>query len=107
MKKVFIVAALFAALGFNASYADTTNESENQVETTVNQSEFTEISPDALPQTVKDAISNNYNGMTVKAAFEKNMDDAKIYKVTLTNAEDEKTSDVLFNDKGEVLPADW
>ena len=97
MKKVFIAAALFADLGFNAAYANTViaPKAEN---------EFEAIETDQLPQAVKDAVAKSYEGQTIKAAYVKNEEGVKTYKVTLADAEG-KTSDVLFNEKGEVLPA--
>ena len=92
MKKVFIAAALFAALGFNAAYANTVIAPKAQISVT-----------DLLPQAVKDAVAKSYEGQTIKAAYVKNEEGVKTYKVTLTDAEG-KTSDVLFNEKGEVLP---
>ncbi|MDE7356087.1 MAG: helix-turn-helix transcriptional regulator [Rikenellaceae bacterium] len=44
-------------------------------------------------------------GETNKAAYVKEEEGVKTYKVTMADAEG-KTSDVLFNEKGEVLPAE-
>lgn len=103
MKKVFIAAALFVAFGFNAAYADTTVASDNQVEVMAQDDQFEAIEVDSLPQAVKDAVAKNYEGQTIKAAYVKDAEGVKTYKVTLANAEN-KTSDILFNEKGEVLP---
>lgn len=102
MKKVFIAAALFAALGFNAVNAATTVAPDDQVAVTV-QDQFKAIEADKLPQAIKDAVAKNYEGQSIKAAYVKDAEGVKTYKVTLANAEG-KTSDVLFNEKGEVLP---
>lgn len=56
-----------------------------------------------LPQTVKDIVAKQYEGKTVKTAYVKEAAGVKTFKVTLADAEG-KTSDVLFNEKGEVLP---
>ncbi|WP_296002689.1 hypothetical protein [uncultured Alistipes sp.] len=103
MKKVFIAAALFAALGFNAAYASTAIAPKAQISVTA-ENEFEAIETDQLPQAVKDAVAKSYEGQTIKAAYVKTEEDVKTYKVTLADAEG-KTSDVLFNEKGEVLPA--
>lgn len=103
MKKVFIAAVLFAAFSFNAAYAGTIVTSVNQ-EVTDQEDPFKAIEVDSLPQTVKDAVAKNYEGQTLKAAYVKDAEGVKTYKVTLVNAEDQE-SDVLFNEKGEVLPA--
>lgn len=104
MKKVFIAAALFAALGFNAAYANTAIVPQDQISVT-SEDPFKAIEADQLPQAVKDAITKNYEGQTIKAAYVKEEEGVKTYKVTLVNAE-EKISDVLFNEKGEALPAE-
>lgn len=104
MKKVFIAAVLFAAFGFNATYADTTVASDNQVEEMAQDDQFKVIEVDSLPQAVKDAAAKNYEGQTIKAAYVKDVEGVKTYKVTLANAEGSKTSDILFNEKGEVFP---
>ena len=43
--------------------------------------------------------------MSIKAAYVTETEEAKTYKVTLVNA-DAETIEVLFNEKGEVLPAE-
>ncbi len=103
MKKVFIAAALFAALGFNAAYANTAIAPKAQISVTA-ENEFEAIETDQLPQAVKDAVAKSYEGQTIKAAYVKTEEGVKTYKVTLADAEG-KTSDVLFNEKGEALPA--
>lgn len=103
MKKVFIAAALFAALGFNAAYANTAIAPKTLISVTT-KTEFEAIKTDQLPQVVKDALAKSYEGQTIKAAYVRNEEGVKTYKVTLADAEG-KTSDVIFNEKGEVLPA--
>lgn len=105
MKKMLIAAVLFAAFGFNAMYAYTVVASDDQVEVTVAQDEFKAIETDSLPQAIKDAVAENYKDQTIKAAYVKETEGVKTYKVTLTDAE-AKTSDVLFNEKGEILPVE-
>ncbi|MBO5024694.1 MAG: hypothetical protein J6C86_00940 [Bacteroidaceae bacterium] len=86
-------------------YAYTVVASDDQVEVTVAQDEFKAIETDSLPQTIKDAVAENYKDQTIKAAYVKETEGVKTYKVTLTDAET-KTSDVLFNEKGEILPVE-
>ncbi len=102
MKKYFIVAALFAAFGLNSVYANTAISTQTQV-SVIAEDSFKAIEADKLPQAVKDAVAKNYEGKTIKAAYEKVVETVKTYKVTLADAEG-KTSDVLFNEKGEVVP---
>lgn len=104
MKKLFIAAALFAALGFNAANAATAVVPDDQVAVTVQEDQFKAIEADKLPQAIKDTVAKSYEGQSIKAAYVKDAEGVKTYKVTLANAEG-KTSDVLFNEKGEVLPA--
>lgn len=102
MKKVLIAVALIAAFGFSAVNAqDPTNEPQTQT-TTVKDS-FKEMKTEELPQAVKDAVAKQYEGKTIKSAYVKEADGVKTYKVTLADAEG-KTSDVLFNENGEVIP---
>ena len=79
MKKVIFVAAVCAAFGFNSALADTTTVANNEM-----------------------AVAKD---LTVKAAYVKEEGGVKTYKVTLADADD-KTLDVLFNEKGEALPAE-
>ena len=104
MKKVLYVAAIFAAFGVNmASASNATVNNMNLTVSVVNQDPYKAIEVDELPQAVKDALAKDYKEMTIKAAYVKETEEAKTYKVTLVNA-DAETTDVLFNEKGEVLP---
>lgn len=102
MKKLLIAVALIAASGVGAVYAQTPTDPQTQATTTVGDS-FKEMKAEELPQTVKDAVAKQYEGKTVKAAYVMEAAGVKTFKVTLADAEG-KTSDVLFNEKGEVLP---
>lgn len=105
MKKMLIAAVLFAAFGFNTMYAHTVIASDDQVEVTAAQDEFKTIEADSLPQAVKDAVAENYKDQTIKAACVKDVEGVKTYKVTIVDAE-AKTSDVLFDEKGGILPTE-
>ena len=101
MKKILIAAALFAAFGLEGAYANNAMISQTQISVPAEDG-FKAIEADQLPQAVKDTIAKNYEGQTIKAAYVKEECEAKTYKVTLAAA-DGKTSDVLFNEQGEVL----
>lgn len=103
MKKLLIAVALIAASGAGAVYAQTPTDPSTQATTTIVGDSFKEIKVEELPQTVKDTVAKQYEGKTVKAAYVKEAAGVKTFKVTLADAEG-KTSDVLFNEKGEVLP---
>lgn len=104
MKKSLIATVLFAAVGFNASYAASEDPIQTET-TTVAEDQFKAIEVEQLPQAIKDAVTKNYEGKTIKSAAVKDAEGTKTYKVTLLDAE-EKTEDILFNEKGEVIPAE-
>lgn len=101
MKKLFIVAALFAVLSVNASYAVTSVSPQTET-TVVADDQFKIIEIDQLPQPVKDAITKNYEGKNIKSAAVKEGDETKTYKVCLSDAEG-TTLEVLFTDNGETV----
>lgn len=103
MKKLLIAVALIAASGVGAVYAQTPTDPQTQATTTTVGDSFKEMKVEELPQTVKDIVAKQYEGKTVKTAYVKEAAGVKTFKVTLADAEG-KTSDVLFNEKGEVLP---
>lgn len=102
MKKFLIAVALITAFGGSSVYAQPPTDPKTPVSTTVTGS-FKEIKADELPQAVKDALAKKYDGKTIKTAYVMEAAGVKTYKVTLSEAEG-KTSDVLLNEKGEVLP---
>ncbi|MCM1041799.1 MAG: hypothetical protein NC396_05150 [Bacteroides sp.] len=104
MKKVLFAAALLAAFGINAACANTVSATKTQISVTA-EDPFKTIEADQLPQAVKDAVAKNYEGQTIKVAYVKEEGENKTYKVTLSAADD-KTSDVFFNEQGEVLPGE-
>ncbi len=107
MKKVFIVAAVCAAFGFNTAQAqtDTTAVVNNQMAACISEEPFKAIEADSLPQAIKETLATTYKDLTVKAAYVKEEEGVKTFKVTLADADD-KTIDVIFNEKGEALPAE-
>ena len=105
MKKVIFVAAVCAAFGFNSALADTTTVANNEMAVAISQEPFKAIETDSLPQAIKETLTTTYKDLTVKAAYVKEEGGVKTYKLTLADADD-KTLDVLFNEKGEALPAE-
>lgn len=102
MKKLLFAVALIAASGVSAVYAQTPSDPQTQTTTAVEYS-FNETTAEELPQEVKDAVAKQYESMTIKAAYVKDAAGVKTFKVTLADAEG-ATSDVLFSEKGEILP---
>lgn len=102
MKKFFIAVALITAFGVSAVSAQNPTAPQTQTTTTAKDS-FKEMKTEDLPQAVKDAVAKQYEGKTIKSASVKEAAGVKTFKVTLADAEG-KTSEVLFNEKGEVLP---
>ncbi|MCC8119656.1 MAG: hypothetical protein LIP09_13050 [Bacteroidales bacterium] len=104
MKKYMMIAAVFAALGLNATYAmDALTAQDENVATEVVTVEFVAIEADQLPQAVKDAVASNFEGATINGAAVKDENDVKTYKVTIADGEG-NVQDVLFNEQGEILP---
>lgn len=103
MKKLLIAVALITASGVSAVHAQTPTDPQTQATTISVGDSFKEMKVEELPQTVKDIVAKQYEGKTVKAVYVKEAAGVKTFKVTLADAEG-KTSDVLFNEKGEVLP---
>lgn len=96
MKKVFLTAAVIASLGI-ASVSATPILSLIQMEQSVEA--YVKIEASALPEAVKTAVAKEYEGSTIKEAFEDK--EAKLYKVTVTAA-DAKEVTVIYNEKGEA-----
>lgn len=102
MKKFLIAVALVTVFGGSAIYAQESTDPKTQVSTTV-EDPFNEIKVEELPQVIQDAVAKQYEGKTVKAAYLKEADGVKTYKVTLADSEG-NTTDVLLDEKGEVIP---
>lgn len=103
MKKIFVAAALLAAFGLTAAPVSTATAANVQISVTTEDA-FKAIELDVLPQAIKDAVAGKHEGMTIMAAAVKEEEGVKIYRLTLADAEG-KTTDVLFHENGEVLPA--
>ena len=60
MKKVFIVAAVCAAFGFNTAQAqtDTTAVANNQMAACISEEPFKAIEADSLPQAIKESTQD-------------------------------------------------
>ncbi len=107
MKKLFAIFALVMGLG-TAAFATTvfsTSSIESPVMVSLN--DFKPIELEDLPQPVQDALAKDYAELQVKsAAVELNEETGtSTYQVTLIDA-DGNESTVLFNEKGEVQPAE-
>lgn len=100
MTKAIIVAAMLLGAGSTVAI-----QAANGVITEM-QAPATEawqtLEADQLPQAVKDALTAKYSTQSVTAAFVKEVDGVKIYKVALTDNEG-NNSEVLFNEQGETV----
>lgn len=100
MKKVFFTVVLVMGLGTLTAFAEnmkTTTESMIMV------NEFEPIDIKELPQAIQDVIKQSYSELTIKSAsVEAKEDGTKTYKVVLIDNMQTET-EVLFNEKGEVL----
>ncbi len=106
MKKLFATFALVMGLG-TAAFATTVNNSvemETPIMTSLN--DFKPIELKDLPQPVQDTLAKDYAEFLVKAAAAEVNEETgdTTYQVTLA-APDGNESVVLFNEKGEALPA--
>lgn len=98
MKKVFLTAAVIASMAIaSASITPVQAQTTTSTEQTVEQ--FVKIELTALPDAVKEVINKEFQGSTIKEAFENK--EAKLYKVVITLS-DEKEQTVLYNEKGEA-----
>ncbi len=104
MKKILFAVALITAFAGTTVFAQTPEEPQAQAAATVEVA-FQVMNADELPQTVRDALAAKFEGKTVTAAYVREADGVRTFKVTLADAEG-NASDVLFNEKGEVLPAE-
>jgi len=91
MKKLILSAAIvFASLSI---YATTNLPSvEDKTEVAAQQSEYTEISPDTVPATVKTALEKAYPGAKIDKAY---VNDKKEYKLDIS-VKDQKAT--VFSD---------
>ncbi len=106
MKKIFATFALVMGLG-TAAFATTVNNSvEMESPAMASLNDFKPIELKDLPQPVQDTLAKDYAEFLVKAAAaEVNEETGTItYQVILADP-DGNESVVLFNEKGEALPA--
>lgn len=86
MKKLILSAAI--VLGSLSTYA-TTNTTTEQVKTEVNpQSDYTEVSIEAVPATIKTAVEKAYPGAKINKAF---VNEKKEYKLELSVEDQQAT----------------
>lgn len=98
MKKIFLTTAIIASLGLGSAL---TAQSKMVISTDTTEQviqEFTKIEISALPEVVVKAVAKDYEGSTIKEAFENK--EAKLYKVVITVNEKDLT--VVYDEKGEV-----
>lgn len=101
MKKLMLTIAFFATVGFT-SLAIAQTSSVNPTHQTQTEDKFVKIEVSALPEAVTAAIAKEYEGATVKEAFQDK--EAGLYKVVITVSEKEEKT-VVYNEKGEVQEA--
>ena len=96
MKKLILM-TVFSIVGLTTYAQDNgQDQNQNQAETTVAQAQddFTKIADNELPQTVSDAINNDYPSATLGNAYKNKSDQYKV-EVTLEDG----TSGSLYFDK--------
>lgn len=104
MKKILFAVALLTAFAGTTVYAQTPEEPQVKATTTVEDA-FKAMNAEDLPQAVKDALAAKFEGKKVTAAYVKEADGVRTFKVTVADAEG-NASDVLFSENGEVLPTE-
>lgn len=101
MKKVLVALTMILAVGSSVAFAQTVNNAI-VAETQVPQEDFVKMDPANLPQAVMQTLAKEYEGTSVKEAYEKGTDEAKVYKVIVT-AQDGTETTVVLNAKGETV----
>lgn len=98
MKRVFLTVAVIATMAIASSSAVSAQE---PVQTTTEQpaDQFATIEVSALPEAVTVAVAKEYEGSTIKEAFENK--EAKLYKVVVV-ATDATETTVIYNENGEA-----
>lgn len=103
MKKVLVALAMVLGVSSSVAFAQEAGKSTTAVtETQVPQDEFVKMDPTQLPQAILQALATNYESSSVKEAYVKEKDGAKIYKVIITT-QDGQEAEVLLNEKGEAV----
>lgn len=101
MKKVLVALAMILGAGSSVAFAQ---EVKTEVVAQTPQDEFVKMDPAKLPQAVLQALSTEHEGSSVKEAYVKEVDGAKIYKVIITG-KDGMDIEVILNEKGEAVKA--
>lgn len=96
MKRAFLTTAIIASMAI-ATVA--TAQTQIIISTEQTAEDFVKIETTALPEAVTAAVAKEYEGSTIKEAFEKK--EAKLYKVVITVSEG-KEETVIYNEKGEA-----
>ena len=103
MKKVLVALAMVLGTGSSVVFAQEVNTSSAVVaEAQVPQDEFVKMDPTELPQAILLTLAKNYEGSSVKEAYVKVKDEAKIYKIIILTQDGQETETIL-NEKGEAV----
>ena len=94
MKKVLVALAMVLGTGSSVVFAQEVNNSSAVVaEAQVPQDEFVKMDPTELPQAILLTLAKNYEGSSVKEAYVKVKDEAKIYKIIILTQDGQETED--------------
>ena len=96
MKKVLVALAMVLGTGSSVVFAQEVAEAQ------VPQDEFVKMDPTELPQAILLTLAKNYEGSSVKEAYVKVKDEAKIYKIIILTQDGQETETIL-NEKGEAV----
>ena len=102
MKKVLVALAMILGVGSSVAFAQEVNNAAVVAEAQVPQDECVKMDPTQLPQAVMQTLAKDYEGTSVKEAYVKEKDGAKVYKIVVT-AQDGTETTVLLNEKGEAV----
>lgn len=103
MKKVLVALAMILGTGSSVVFAQEVNNSSAIVaEAQAPQNEFVKMNPAELPQAILQTVTKNYASSSVKEAYVKEKDGAKIYKITIV-AQDGQETEAILNEKGEAV----
>lgn len=101
MKKVLVALAMIMGIGSSVVFAQEVNN-QTVTEAQVPQDEFVKMNPTELPQVVMQTLAKDYENSSVKEAYVKEKDGAKIYKVIII-AQNGQETEVILNEKGEAV----
>ena len=101
MKKVLVALAMILGISSSVAFAQ---EVDNSVvaESQVAQDEFVKMDPADLPQAVMQTLAKDYEGASIKEAYVKEKDGAKIYKIVVV-AKNETETTIMLDEKGEAI----